>query len=127
MYLHYSLYTSREIRAMNKKHLRALIGVIAGVGIAAAQSFGKYGVVVQMAFYSVIILAILALGFWEDRQSKGFWIRATLAFLFHLILLYFGRGLFPFKSVLIWVPIAFIEIILLAAIMIRRDVEEPAT
>jgi hypothetical protein len=106
---------------MKKKHLQALIGITAGIGVAAA-----HAVPLQMVFFSVGIFGILVLAFWGDRNSSGFWIRAAMACALHLIFLYACRGFFPIKSVLVFVFMALIECIVLMVIMIRRDAEEPA-
>jgi hypothetical protein len=106
---------------MKKKHLRALIGVIAGIGLAAVHT-----VALQMIFFSVGVLGIIAIGFWEERKGSRFRIRAMMACAAHLIFLYAFRAIFPIKSVLVLVFFALIECIALAAIMVRRDVEESA-
>ncbi len=112
---------------MKKKHLLTLSAVITGLGIGASHSFGAKVVAAQMVIYSVSILAMLGLGFWEDRRSNGYWIRATPACGLHFILLYLARGLFPFRSILVFALILLIEGTVLTTIMIRRDAEEPVT
>ena len=91
-------------------------------GLAGAMSVGhwpRYAVPLEMTFYSAMVLAPLLLGVWKHRQSAGFWVGIGFAVLLHCAALYAIRPYFPFRTVLLIVPIALTEGTILAIVMLK--------
>jgi hypothetical protein len=104
---------------MTHRHLIAVFGIVVGLGGAmAVRQWPDHEVVVQMTFYSTVVLGLLVLGLWPDRDRPRYWAGMLLVFLLHGITLLLARPLFPFTTVLTVVPLALAEGAFLFALMI---------
>jgi hypothetical membrane protein len=110
---------------MQKRHARMILG--GAVGLCAAVSEGiwpKHVIALQMAFYSIMSLGVAVIGVWSDRHCPRYPTAICIACLVHGMLLYIVRTVFPFKTVLIVVPIALLEAVILYAAMLKILGEE---
>ncbi len=62
-----------------------------------------------MVLYTIMVFGSLFLHFWSERNRRAFWICISAALVVHGLFLYVIRSIFPFRSVLIVVPIALVE------------------
>ena len=72
-----------------------------------------------MALFTVIVLGLLLIGFWSDRRHQGFWRGLGLVALLHSAILISMRSLFPFKTILIVIPLAIIEGVIAATLFLK--------
>jgi threonine/homoserine efflux transporter RhtA len=72
-----------------------------------------------MALYTFFVFGPLALALWSSRRQRNFWIGASLLIATHAVVLYIIRSIFPFRSVLIVIPIALVEACALYLIMLK--------
>jgi cellulose synthase/poly-beta-1,6-N-acetylglucosamine synthase-like glycosyltransferase len=72
-----------------------------------------------MALYTFFVFGPLALAQWSSRRQRNFWIGASLLIAAHGLVLYIIRSIFPFRSVLVIIPIALIEACALYFIMLK--------
>jgi len=72
-----------------------------------------------MGLYSAMVLLPLLFGLWADRHRRGYKLGGGLVLFSHACLLYGIRSVFPFKTVLTIIPIALIESVILAALMLK--------
>jgi threonine/homoserine efflux transporter RhtA len=72
-----------------------------------------------MALYTFFVFGPLALALWSSRRQRNFWIGASLLIAAHAVVLYIIRSIFPFRSVLIVIPIALVEACALYLIMLK--------
>lgn len=103
-----------------KRHLSGMLGLV--VGLAAAASVGHWplqAAPIQMALYTALVFGPLLLGMWPDRDRRGFLTGLSLMFLLHAILLYFIRSAFPFRTILVIIPMVVIEGIIMFVLMLK--------
>lgn len=99
---------------------QAAVLVIAGIaGAAAVHHWPDHAVATQMALYSIMTPGLLFLGLWSDRHRRGFWTGASSVVLLHVLFLFFVRAYFPFGTIFSVVPIAIVEFIVLAILMLK--------
>jgi len=105
---------------MSSKTLKMLLGASLGVaGAAAVSRWPNHAVLLQMSLYSAMILLPLSFFFWTDRHRPRFWMGTALILLLHAMLLLGIHSMFPFRTILVVLPILLIEGILLAILMIK--------
>ena len=105
---------------MQKKYLIAIFGI--GTGLIGAVSVGQwpeYARQIQMALYSIIVLGLLLIGFWSDRSRQRFWMGIGLVVLLHSATLISIRSLFPFKTILVVIPIALTEGVIAVTLFLK--------
>ena len=94
--------------------------VIAGLaGAAAVHHWPDHAVASEMAVYSIMTPGLLFLGLWSDRSRRRFWAAASSVALLHFLFLFFIRACFPFSTIRAVVPIAIVEFIVLAVLMLK--------
>jgi len=74
---------------------------------------------IQMALCSGFVFVPLILGFWSDISRTRFLVCILLTAALHAAALFLIRPLFPFRTVLVLVPIALTEFVVLAAVMLK--------
>jgi hypothetical protein len=92
------------------------------VGLAGGASLHRwpgYAVPIEMAMYSIMTLGLVVSGFWSDRRDPRFWWGMSVVLPLHVLLLLMIRASFPFRSILVIVPIALTEGILAAVIILK--------
>lgn len=105
---------------MQKKHVRMIFGITVGIcGAAAADVWPSHAAAAQMTFFSLLSLGAVVIGLWSDRNRPRYLLGMCTALLFHGAFLYLARSIFPFKTVLMVVPVAIIEAAVLFAIMLK--------
>lgn len=114
-----------------KKIVKTIAAIILGVsGAAAARQWPEHAAAIHMALYSLIVIIALLSSFWPDRHHPKYIVAMSLALIIHFVMLYGIRSLFPFGTILAILPIAFVEFIVLAAVIIKirgeRDAERSA-
>jgi hypothetical protein len=105
---------------MQKKYMIALFGIGTGLmGAASVRQLPGYASQIQMVLYTVIVLGLLIIGFWSDLGRQKFWKGICLVALLHLAILISIRSLFPFKTILVVIPIAVTEGIIAATLFLK--------
>jgi hypothetical protein len=105
---------------MKKKYVAMIFATVTGfVGAAAAGQWPDYASLIQMVLYSVIVLGLLFISFWSHRGRRKFWKGIALVALLHVVFLILMRSLFPFKTILIVLPMAIIEGVVAATLFLR--------
>ena len=105
---------------MNRKIVKIIIGAVVGVsGAAAERQWPEHATVIQMALYSLGVIIPLLLSFWPDRRHPKYIVAMSLASIIHVVILYAIRSLFPFGTILAILPVALVEFIVLAAVIIK--------
>ena len=104
---------------MQKKFVIMIFGLVTGlVGAASVGQYPKYAGQIQVGLYSIIVLGLLLIGFWSDRRRQRFWQAIGLVVLLHAALLISMRSLFPFKTILVLIPIAIMECVVAATLFL---------
>jgi hypothetical protein len=97
-------------RSKNGKRLVAVISVaIAAACFWSIDLWPERTALIQMTLYTYFVFGPLTLGLWSSRDRPRFWTGALLVCGVHGLVLYLIRSIFPFKSVLIIVPISLVE------------------
>ena len=105
---------------MSKKHAIGFASIAVGVvGAAAATHWSRFAGPIQMTMYSVMIVGLLLVGIWSDRQRRRFGIAISSMLAIHALVLFAMRGFFPFHTVLVVLPLAFIEGTMLFILMLK--------
>jgi hypothetical protein len=105
---------------MSKKHAIAFAGIAVGLlGAAAASHWSNFAAPIQMAMYSVMIVGLLLVGVWSDRRRPRFAIAICSMLAVHGIVLFTMRGLFPFRTILVVLPLALIEGTILFILLLK--------
>lgn len=113
----------REVR-ITRKQLLAICSIVVGVSCAAAvDRWPEFAVPIEMLLYTSFVFVPLFLGMWSERHRRTFWISMLLAAIAHGLLLYAIRSTFPFRTVLIIIPFALLEAVVIFAVMdkVLRD------
>jgi hypothetical protein len=116
--------------SLNKKRLPMILGSTVGIGCVAAISlWPEYKASIQMVLYTLFVFGPLALGLWPSTNRRVFWIGAFIMFAAHGVVLYVIRSTFPFRSVLVVIPIALVEACAMYMLMLKmlgnEEAEEP--
>jgi len=72
-----------------------------------------------MALYTGFVFIPLITGFWPDFSRGRFWICILLTPALHALVLFLVRPIFPVRTVLVLIPIALFEFVVLAALMLK--------
>jgi hypothetical protein len=103
-----------------KKYTRVFIAILTGVLAAASVSrWPNYAPLIQMLFYSGVVLGLLIIAFWTDHGRRRFWVGICLVVLLHIACLLLIRPLFPFKTILVVIPVALMEITAAAILFLK--------
>lgn len=92
------------------------------IGLAAFLSVSlwpQYMTPIQMALYTTFVFGPLFLGLWAERHRLVFWIGILLTLALHGMLLYSIRSMFPFRTVLVVIPIALVESSVMFILMLK--------
>jgi hypothetical protein len=112
---------------MNKKTVKIIIGAMAGVsGAAAERQWPEHATAIQTVLYSLCVIIPLLFSFWPDRHRPKYIVAMSLALTIHFVMLYGTRSFFPFGTILVILPVALIEFIILAAVIIKIRGERDA-
>ena len=119
-----------EVCSIKRKHLITIFCVIAGgSSVLAVRRWPQYAVAIQMTLYTIMVVGAPFLHFWSERNRRAFWVNMSWAMIVHCLFLYIIRSAFPFRSVLVVVPIALIEasvmFVAMDKILGTRTVERP--
>jgi hypothetical protein len=105
---------------MNAKSTLKVASLVLGLSAAFAVEQWPYQTkAIQMSFYSLLVLGVVSVFLWTQRKEHKVWPLMCLAVLIHAIALLTLRQYFPFQTVLVIVPFAFIEVVILFAIAIK--------
>jgi hypothetical protein len=105
---------------MQKKYVIMIFGIATGlIGAASVSQWPDYASQIQIVLYTVIVLGLLLIGFWSERSRQKFWKGICLVVLLHLALLVSIRSLFPFKTILLVIPMAIMEGIIAATLFLK--------
>jgi hypothetical protein len=105
---------------MKRKYVVMVFATVTGLlGAASVGRWPGYTTLIQMALYSVIVLGMLLLSFWTDRRQREFWKGIGLVVLLHAGFLILIRSLFPFRTILIVLPMAITEGVVAATLFLR--------
>jgi hypothetical protein len=112
---------------MNKNIVKTIAVVMLGVsGAAATRQWPERATAIHMALYSLILIIALLSAFWPDRHHPKYIVAMSLALIIHVVILYAIRSLFPFRTILMILPIVLVEFIVLAAVIIKVRGERDA-
>jgi cytochrome bd-type quinol oxidase subunit 2 len=105
---------------MKIKYVVMIFATVTGlVGAASASQWPNHASLIQMVLYSVMVLGLLFLSFWSDRGRREFWKGIAFVVLLHAVFLLLIRSLFPFKTILIVLPMAITEGVVAATLFLR--------
>jgi hypothetical protein len=105
---------------MNAKSTLKVASLALGLGAAfAVHQWPSQTRIFQMSFYSLLVLGIILTFLWTQRDEHKVWPIMCLALLIHAIALLGLQQYFPFQSVLVIIPFAFIEVVILLALAIK--------
>lgn len=105
---------------MKRKYVVMVFATVTGlVGAASVGQWPSHAPLIQMVLYSVIVLGLLLISFWSDRSQREFWKGIGLVVLLHVGFLILIRSLFPFKTILIVLPMALTEGVVAATLFLR--------
>lgn len=105
---------------MSKKNaIRLGMGAIALITVAAEGHWRSFAGPIQMAMYTAMTVGLVLVGFWSDRRRPRFPIAVCSILAAHCGVLFAIRGIFPFRTVLTIVPLALIEGVLLASLLLK--------
>ena len=105
---------------MQKKYARIAFGILTGLfGAIAVGQWPKYASAIQMLLYTVLVLGLMLISFWSDRGRARFWRAIGLVLLLHFALLFSIRSLFPFRTILVIIPIAIVEAIFASTLFLK--------
>jgi len=105
---------------MQKKHVRMIFGITVGIcGAAATDVWPSHLAAAQMMFFSLLSLGAVVIGLWSDRNRPRYLLGMCAVLLLHGAFLYLARSIFPFKTVLVIVPLAIVEAAVMFAIILK--------
>ena len=94
------------------------IGVGIG-GAAAVRHWPSHALPFQMTVFSVMSVCPLIFGLWPERNQRRFKIGLLIILFVHALFLLEIKSFFPFKTILVVIPIALVESVLLFIIMLK--------
>jgi hypothetical protein len=92
---------------------------VGGGGALAVYFWPDHAVATQMFMYSILVIGVILFGLWSEKNQPNFLLWMGCLLLIHAGLLYLIRGVFPFRTFLTIIPLALIEIVVLAAVMFK--------
>jgi hypothetical protein len=99
-----------EKSRMKKKHLvTAFCIIVVGSSLFAQGLWPQYAAVIQMTLYTIMVFGPLFLSLWSERNRRAFWVGMSSAIVAHGLFLYMIRLTFPFRTILIVIPIVLVE------------------
>ena len=97
-----------------------ILGGAVGLCAAAAEDIWPGHVALtQMAFFSMMSLGVVILGLWSDLGRPKYSVALGTVVAIHALFLFAIRSVFPFSTVLIVIPIALLEAVILYTIMLK--------
>ncbi|MDW5264240.1 MULTISPECIES: hypothetical protein [Acidobacteriaceae] len=103
----------------SNKSLKITGGAIGVIGAVSVGQWPDHAVPFQMALYSGMVLIPFLFGFWKDRHRANFWTGVGLLILLHCVTLILIHSYFPFRTILLILPIVLIEGTILAIVMLK--------
>jgi hypothetical protein len=94
-------------------------GALGVIGAASVGHWPDHAVPLQMTLYSAMVLIPFLFGFWKDRHRANFWAGVGLLTLLHCATLMLIHSYFPFRTILLILPIVLIEGTILAIVMLK--------
>ncbi|MGA2675126.1 MAG: hypothetical protein ABSE99_18065 [Terracidiphilus sp.] len=95
---------------MKKKHFVTIFCIIVGgSSVLAVGVWPQYAAVIQMTLYTIMVFVPVFLGLWPERNRRVFWGSMSSAIIMHGLFLYMIRSTFPFRTILVVIPIVLIE------------------
>jgi len=114
----------RSVRSGNKQ-ASSKIGlrifcVAVGLTWAALSGKGKdHSASLDMIFLSIMVFAPCVLYFWAEIRQRFVLVGFGLGLVAHLLTLYVFKGLFPISTILIVIPLALGECVMIALIILK--------
>jgi hypothetical protein len=106
--------------AMSAKSILLIGSLTLGIGAAfAVGHWPSHARAVQMSSYSLLILGIVFTFLWTQPRNRKLLPVIGLVLLIHGIALFALQQFFPFRTVLVVVPLGFIEVVILLAVVIK--------
>lgn len=97
-----------------------ILGSAAGLaGAAAVGQWADHATAIQMMLYSIMVLGPLGIGLWSDRHESRFWAAVFSALVLHCLFLLAIQRSFPFRTILVIVPVALAEATILCVLMLK--------
>ena len=94
-------------------------GILGLTGAAAVHHWPKNAQVLQMLFYSFLVIGALLWAAWSRRSSPKFTMAIATMALLHCIVLVAARDVFPFRTVFLMVPVALSELVIIFTLMLK--------
>lgn len=91
------------------------------IGVAAAFAVGQwpdFAGPIEMSLFSAMVLVPSIWGMWSHRSDSKFLIGVSSAILLHIVVLVAMQRVFPFKTILLIIPIALLETSILLTVML---------
>jgi hypothetical protein len=102
-----------------KNAVRFGAGAAAAICLIAEKRWAGLASPIQMGLYTVMTMGLVLVGFWSDRRRPRFTVAICSMLGAHCLVLYAIRGMFPFRTILTVCPLAIIEGIALAALLLK--------
>jgi hypothetical protein len=110
----------RFYMSMSTKNLKVVLACFLGLaGAMSVDHWPNHAATLQMILYSAMILFPILFFFWSDKHRPNYWLGMTLIVLVHSIILFGIRSYFPFRTILIILPLLLLEGLALATMMIK--------
>jgi len=108
------------MKKTSDKTLKLILALALGLsGAFSVDRWPNHAALFEMILYTAMIFFPLLFFFWSDRHRARFWTGITLIVVLHGVLLFLMRSSFPFRAILLVLPVLFIEGCALAIIMIK--------
>ena len=105
---------------MQKKHIVMVLGLAVGLaGAAAVDQWPMYAIPLQMTLYSVMTVGLVLMGLWSDRDRPGFLTGTIFVLAVHSVFLVSVRSYFPFRTIILVLPMALAEGTVLSILMLK--------
>jgi hypothetical protein len=102
-----------------KNAIRIGAATVGLIGAVAAGHWKNFAAPIQMALYTAMTVGLVLVGFWSDRKRPRFPIAICLMLAAHGAVLFAIRGIFPFRTILAIGPLAIMEGIALAILLLN--------
>jgi hypothetical protein len=101
---------------------------VGAAGALLVKHLPQYASAIQIALFTFMVFGCLFLGLWPDRHRRLWGTAILFALALHGIVLYLIRSMFPFRSILIIIPIALAEAVAMFTLILKilgdRDAEQ---
>lgn len=112
--------TGKVMLPISTKHLKVIFACFLGLaGAVSVDHWTDHAAALQMILYSAMILFPILFFFWSDRHRRNYWLGMSLIALVHCGILFAIRSYFPFRTILVILPILLLEGLGLAVLIIK--------